>query len=156
MRIFRRIRNLAILELVNIPLWALVWFGVVGLPATAANLVGFAAFALLLVQGGVYWLLKLAQLRARRRSLAGAEVFRMLRIANVPLLAAALAFTGYAVVAEPGRGSWLGAGLAALAVLEHVNYFHIQLMHDTLADMRRFGTRGLRRSHLARDLAQIT
>ncbi len=112
MRTSRRIRTLAILELVNIPLWGIAWFGVVGLPATAANLAGFAAFAALLVQGAAYWLLKLAQLRARRRSPVGIEVFRVLRIANLPLLGTVIAFTTYAAVAGAGRiwpAIWLGS-----------------------------------------------
>jgi hypothetical protein len=39
-------------------------------------------------------------------------------------------------------------------VLEHVNYFHIQLMHDTSNDVRRLLRRGFRRSSLARNLDQ--
>lgn len=50
----RRLKNLATLELVNIPLWMVAWCGA-----------GFAAFALLLVQGSAYWMLKIRQLRAR-------------------------------------------------------------------------------------------
>jgi hypothetical protein len=37
-------------------------------------------------------------------------------------------------------------------VFEHVNYFHVQLMYDTRADVRRLRASGLRRSHLAADL----
>lgn len=48
----------------------------------------------------------------------------------------------------------LGASLLVLAVLEHVNYFHVQLMHDTRSDLRRlWRSKRLRKSHLARDLA---
>jgi hypothetical protein len=31
----------------NVPLQAAVWFGIVGLPMTAANMVGFGLFAVL-------------------------------------------------------------------------------------------------------------
>jgi hypothetical protein len=60
--------------------------------------------------------------------------------------------TGYAVLVGPGAGSWPGLGFAVFAVLEHVNSFHVQLMHDTAADLRRLRTTGLHASHLARDL----
>ena len=91
--IVRRLRSLALGELVNIPLQAWLWFGLLGFPATAA------------------W-------------------------------------------ARPGRGSWLGLGFALFAVLEHVNYFHLQLMHGTRADLRRLLATGLHRSHLATDLSR--
>ncbi|WP_211215857.1 hypothetical protein [Catelliglobosispora koreensis] len=145
----RRMKNLAILELVNIPLWMVAWFGILDFPATTANAAGFAAFALLLVQGSAYWMLKIRQLRARLARLPFIGVFRVLRIANIPLLLTALAVS---LLGEPGRGSYLGVGLALFAVLEHINYFHVQLMHDTRADLRRLFSTGLRRSHLARDL----
>lgn len=146
-------RNLAILEFVNISLWAVAWFGVLGFPLSVANLAGFAAFAALLVQGGAYWSLKIRQLRSHSPRLPGIAVFRVLRVANLPLLAAALAITLHAAVTQPGRGSLLGLGLALFGVAEHVNYFHVQLMHDTAADLRRLFSVGLRPAHLARDLA---
>ncbi len=73
---------------------------------------------------------------------------------TLPLLAAGIALTGWAVVTAPGRATLLGVGFALFAGLEHLNYFHIQLMHDTRNDLRRLWSGGLRRSHLARDLDQ--
>ncbi len=148
----RRLRSLAALELVNVPLQAWVWFGLIGLPVRAPNGVGFALFALLLVEGAGYWAAKLRQLRRQARALPAERVFRAARGVNPVLLAAGLAVTGYAAVTDPGRGTWPGLGFAAFAVLEHVNYFHVQLMHDTAADLRRLRSVGPRRSHLARDL----
>ncbi|MET7638980.1 hypothetical protein [Streptomyces sp. NPDC005438] len=62
-------------------------------------------------------------------------------------------FTGWAVLEEPGAGSVAGLCFALFAVLEHVNYFHVQLMYDNPADLRALCRNGLRRAHLARDLA---
>ncbi|MFI5839814.1 hypothetical protein ACIA8K_08875 [Catenuloplanes sp. NPDC051500] len=141
--IHRRLRTLVALELVNIPLFGWVFLVLPDRAATVPDLVGFAMFALLLVQGAAYWT---AKLRQTGRTLPGRAFFRAARLINPALLVVALAFT---VIA----GSWLGAGFTVFAILEHVNYFHTQLMHDTRADLRRLRTRGLRRSHLARDLA---
>lgn len=141
------------MELLNIPLQGGLWFGLVALPATPANQVGFGLFALLLVEGAAYWLAKLHQLRTGRRHVPALPAFRAARVANPLVLAAGLAATGYAAAVDPGRASWPGLAFALFAVLEHVNYFHVQLMHDTLADLRRFRSIGLRTSHLARDLA---
>jgi hypothetical protein len=50
---------------------------------------------------------------------------------------------------------WPGLGLWLFALLEHVNYFHVQLSHQTRADLARLvRTRRLRRSHLSRDMAR--
>ena len=148
----RRLRSLAFGESINIPLQSGLWFGVIGLPATVANLVGFGLFLMVLVEGTGYWAAKLHQIRTRRRDLPGTAVFRVARIANAPLLAVGVAVTGYAVVTAPGWSSVPGLGFAAFAVLEHVNYFHVQLAHGTATDLRRLRSVGLRRSHLARDL----
>lgn len=126
----------------------------VGLPTTAANLVGFGLFALLLVEGAAYWVAKLHQMRVRRGHLPALAAFRAARIVNPLLLAAGVAATGWAAATAPGSTSWPGLAFALFAVLEHVNYFHVQLMHDTPADLRRLRSVGLRASHLARDIAR--
>lgn len=146
-RVRRRLRSLALLELGNIPLQAVVWFGVVDVPPTAPNVVGFALFAVLLVEGAAYWLTKLHTFAL---PLPGA--FAVARVANVPVLIAGLLFTGWAVVDTPGTGSWPGLVFAVVAALEYVNYFHTQLMYDTAADLRHLRAHGPRRAHLARDL----
>jgi hypothetical protein len=92
------------------------------------------------------------QLRQRRRRLPGAGAFRWLRALNVVALLLGAAVVGAGVVRMPGAGSLPGAVLLVGAALEHVNHFHVQLMHDTRADLRRLRSSGLRRSHLAADL----
>ncbi|MER5419055.1 hypothetical protein [Streptosporangium roseum] len=149
----RRLRSLVWLELLNIPLQAVVWFGVVGFPVTVGNGVGFALFALLLLEGAGYWSAKLRQIATRNRSLPGTGAFVVARRGNVVVLVAGLLFIVWAVVTDPGAGSWPGLGFGLFAVLEHVNYFHVQLMYDTAEDLRYLRSRGLRRAHLARDLA---
>ena len=148
----RRLRSLAFGELVNIPLHAAVWIAIIGAPITLPNLVGFLLFAALLIEGAGYWLAKLHQVRTRQRELPGLRVFRLLRLANLPLLAVGVAITGYGAVDAPGLASWPGLGYALFAVLEHLNYFHYQLSYDRLVDLRRLRSFGLRRSHLSRDL----
>ncbi|MGH3648009.1 MAG: hypothetical protein ACRDTM_12640 [Micromonosporaceae bacterium] len=140
------------MEVVNIPFQATVWFGIVGLPTTLPNLAGFCLFAVLLVEGAGYWLAKLYQLRTREPALPGVSIFCAARVVNPVLLAIGVSVTGYAVANAPGLASWPGLGFALFAVLEHVNCFHVQLMHATTADLRRLRSGGLRRSHLARDL----
>ncbi len=138
------------LELLNVPLQAWVWFGAVGLPVTAVNATGFAAFAVLLVVGAAYWAHKLRQLR--RPGLRLPRFFAVARVLLPAALAVVLIVCTVAAVRDPGRASWPGLGFALFAVLEHINYFHTQLMYDTRADLRRLFRSGLQRAHLARDL----
>ncbi|MCD0442133.1 hypothetical protein LO763_00645 [Glycomyces sp. A-F 0318] len=151
-RVRRRLRSLAALELLNIPLQAFVWFGLLGLPPSPANLTGFGAFALLLVQGAAYWTAKLRQLESGRAALPGAGAFALCSRANPPVLLAAVLFTGWSAFDAPGAAAFPGLGFALFAVLEHVNYFRTQLSYDNGADLRRLFAGGLRRSHLAADL----
>jgi protein-S-isoprenylcysteine O-methyltransferase Ste14 len=142
-----------VLELVNIPLQFVIWFRLIDLPVTTPNLIGFALFAILLVQGAAYWTAKLRQ--PARSPLPGAGAFAVARVANPVLLAVGLAFLGWSVARDPGAGTLPGLGFALFAVLEYVNYFHVQLMYDNAEDLRYLRTHGLRRAHLARDLGPV-
>lgn len=111
--------------------------------------------ALLLV-GGWYWHRKLQQLR-RGRGLD--DALGVLDRLDRVLPWALATFTGAALVSWVGRAgstsdrAWATA-LIAMAWAEYVNYFRVQLMHDTRSDLQRlWRTRRLRRSWLAADLA---
>lgn len=152
----RRLLFLCVLELVNIPLYGFVLFGMLGAPPSPANLAGFGMFALLLVEGSAYWWLKLRQTARGDRLPAGMAVFSVLRRVDIALFA----LTGALVVWTWAEGAhWTETAVAVplglFAVLEYVNYFHVQLMHDNRADLERLRrTRRLHRSHLARDMAR--
>jgi hypothetical protein len=124
------------------------------LPGDAANAAGFAACAVLLLEGSAYWLAKLRLMTTPGASLPRARGFAFASRANLPLLGAALLFVGWSSVTDPGADSLPGLGFALVAVIEHVNYFHTQLMYDNAADLRYLRRHGLHRAHLARDLAR--
>jgi Ca2+/Na+ antiporter len=134
------------------PLQFLIWFRLLDFPATPANLVGFGLFAILLVEGASYWIAKFRQ--PAGAPLPAAGVFAAARRGNVVLLAAGLLFVLWPAMRDPGAGNLLGLGFVLMAVLEQVNYFHVQLMYDTPEDLRHLRTHGLVRSHLSRDLAR--
>jgi hypothetical protein len=148
-----RLRNLAGLELVNIALiaWAVFW--ALELPVTVPNVVGYGLTATHLAIGAGYWMAKGRQLREGRPHLPMLGLFRFLRAASLGALLVGAVGVGLWFVRQPDSTTVPGVMLVALAVAEHVNYFHRQLMHDTGADLRRlWRTRRLHRSHLNVDL----
>jgi hypothetical protein len=148
-----RLRNLAVLELVNIVLiaWAVFW--ALDLPVTAPNVLGYGLMASHLMIGAGYWLAKGRQLCVGRSRPPMLGLFRWLRAAGLVALVVGGALTGFWFVRRPDSTTVPGVILVAFAVAEHVNYFQRQLMHDTRADLRRlWRTRRLHRSHLNVDL----
>lgn len=152
--LIRRLRHLALLEHVNIVLIAAVALGALGMPASPANLAGLGLVALLLLEGGAYWWLKVHQLATRAPRPRGMGLFRALGRLNLVLFAVGGAVVAFApATGANGAHLWPGVGLWGFAVLEHVNYFHVQLSHQTRADLARLRrTRRLHPSALSRDL----
>lgn len=123
------------------------------LPSVAA----MGAVSFILVQGIIYWHLKLVAVRKKSPSLPGyfRGLFVFFKWANMVVIvgAACLVFSQLGAA----RGVvWrvIPCALLALAVLEHINYYGYQLMHDNRRDWRYlWRNRRLRRSPLALDLA---
>lgn len=110
----------------------------------------------LLIQGGVYWHLKLRSLGTRTPVAAGHLLaFQRLGRANVAALTLAtlgISLAGLFRLVTP-QDAWWGLFLTGFAWLEFVNYYRVQLTHDTrrdLAYLRRW--RRLRPAPLATDL----
>jgi hypothetical protein len=112
----------------------------------------------ILLQGGTYWHLKLQIVQGERVSLptwfaSRYAAFRRINtalLALYPVTAVVLGIAGWSRGAEPFWATFL----ALFAALEHINYYHWQLMYDSAADIRWLVRhRRLRRSHLAEDLA---
>ena len=159
----RRLGSLRNLELFNVVFLPLA-FSAAWRAAGAGTLIGrYLALGLvcwLLLQGGVYWHLKLRSLNTSR-PLAYAVLRRYWVLERVNLTLLSLATFGPPLAALVGWVSvddalWALA-LTAFAWLEFTNYFRVQLAHDTLkvlAYLRRW--KRLRPSALAADLRQLS
>ena len=91
---------------------------------------------LMLLQGAGYWHLKLLSMQSRQPlPVYFRPLYRSLRTAD--LIALVVVTIWLAVTALRGAATtdlaW-AAAILAFAVLEYVNYFGVQLMHDTGAD----------------------
>ncbi|MBC7769719.1 MAG: hypothetical protein H7124_13140 [Phycisphaerales bacterium] len=160
--VIRRLRWYWPMEAGNVVLVPLLVFGLVvssGGAVSLALIIGAAANAVLLSVGALYWR---ASLRRLQGDLAAFQFWIPL-IARAQVIAAGLTLavlvaTGAEVIGAGGGWppSLIGAvGLSALAVLEYLNYYHVQLQHfDNAADLKRLlSGQGFRRAHMARDIA---
>ncbi len=131
---------------------------------TARNILDWQPYAFgmlltcaILAQGVLYWHLKLQTIYKTGTTFPGyfSDLFSFFNWANVILLFSypALIFCDQITPLVNFRAS-IGSNLIfLLAVLEYINYFHYQLSHDNLNDLRYlFKFRKIRRSPLFMDL----
>ena len=162
-RVVKRLRGLRNWELFDVVLF----LGVFGLywrqsPAPGdwwLRVYAFGIICFILVQGGLYWHLKLVSVERRPYRLPPwfGRLYRRFKLSNQLLLGL------YPVLAlllqALGLTSWAdllwSLPLIVFAGLEYVNYYHYQLMHDTLNDLAYLVRhRRLRPAPLASDLVR--
>lgn len=109
----------------------------------------------ILIQGAFFWHLKYLQYKTGASlPLWFARAYRSFKRSNFLALgvAAVLLLLGASRGTSRADLAWAG-GLFAFATLEHINYYHYQLMYDTASACHRLGrTRRLRTAVLAVDL----
>ena len=149
----KRLKMLAYLEGLNVlfvpGFTVFIFVAYVGRLPGLGVLWGLVATCLVLYQGTVYWFWKLASVQGDEKPFPLAKFHRWEK-ANIPAFAVLLVL----VCLEKGRPDlWVGLGFWILGVLEHVNYFKVQLMHDNGNDWRRLiKDKGLRKSSLRKDM----
>jgi hypothetical protein len=147
--LLRRFHSLALGEATNVVLQPLIFLGWLDVPPSLANLVGFGLFILILIQGSAYWLVKHRQIKQGLSEPSGIHIFAILQWINAGALAVGILLLLPTVAANATTSSWPGLVFWACALLEYVNYFHIQLIPTS-------SFRGWqpRIAHLACDLRQ--
>jgi hypothetical protein len=113
------------------------------------------AVSYLLLQGSLYWQLKHGALSESAPLPAYFErLFNAFKVSNLVLFGAvALGFTAQIVHAGWSVQLAWPLGIFLFAVLEHINYYHYQLMYDTSASVRYvMRNRRLRKAALGVDL----
>ncbi|RJG15279.1 hypothetical protein [Massilia cavernae] len=133
------------------------WWDRGGDVAWILRIAALALLAYILVQGTLYWHRKLRSLEDQKPLPPYFHaVFRGFKWSNLVAIAAiliTLLSTDRTSLSEADLGWTLG--LLAGAVLEHINYYHYQLMYDTRASFGHLLRNGrLRKAALGIDLAR--
>ena len=160
-RLENRLAALRTLEWINIAWlamlllwWAPGWQQAPVPAGTWQRTLAFIPVAGLLAVGGWYWHRKLQQLRDHRSLQDAMPVLQRAGRYARRTLTAAMVVSWTAAVGAAADRAWATL-LILFAWAEYLNYFHVQLMHDTRSDLSRLRrTRRLRRSWLASDLGE--
>jgi len=159
-QLLRRLRYLWTFELANAVFFFPLFYYVIGLNWRLGwfSLVSLIAVSAILIVGAAFWFLK-SRAVAADRPLARPHVRRFFRAGKLAFAAILPGLVVLFVVRaflqrDASLGELLvGGGLLVLAVLEYVNYYHIQLSYDNRADLQYLLThRRLKRAVMVRDL----
>lgn len=112
------------------------------------------AMSYILLQGALYWHLKLQTVRLHLPFPAWfQQLYKAFKYSNVIAIGAVLALIAQRSAAATSEDLWWAGCVLGLVIAEQINYYHYQLMYDTrnaFAYLRRHGR--LRVAALALDL----
>jgi hypothetical protein len=148
----RRGEALAAVALPIVFVWK--WMGSATPVAWDLRGAALAMVCFILLQGTLYWHLKMKSVEQRKPLPAYfSTLFRSFQVINMVAIAAMLVALFRASVTRDDM-EWTG-WMLALVILEQINYYHYQLMYDTRAALAYLGrNRRLRKAALALDLAR--
>jgi hypothetical protein len=159
-KLIRRLQPYWKIEAANaviVPVSAIILVLNFGGRISPALLAAIVPCGFLLIVGALAWRMEAAQLTgndAPARYWTPRLAFAKPLSAVLIVIAAGVFAFGWSAAPEAGwtADRIAAASLLALAVLEYVNYFHVQLQHfDNVADFKRLlAGRGFRKAHLAR------
>jgi len=120
-------------------------------------------FELLLIQGASYWYSKWSRLKKEGTSITPVSVVQRLkscRVINLSLIALTTCMFGIDWIRFqseiPVSGLQIALLLYVCAILEYINYFHIQLMYDNRSDVQYLiRNKRLKRSALSKDIQRL-
>jgi hypothetical protein len=125
--------------------------------------IAFLLLQFLLLQGSAYWYAKWKRLKQENKSITPVAMVRQLKKAqkmNIVLIAIAPFLFGMDVWRWgsnlPVDGLLLAGGIYLFAILEYINYFHVQLSYDNGADLRYlWKTKRFKRASLRKDFERL-
>jgi hypothetical protein len=161
-KLIKRLRSLRNLEFFNIFFLPACLYFVLSIRGTTnwqAHFVSMMSICVILAQGVFYWHLKLQSIRKSEITLPAYayQIFSFFKRANLLLF---VIYPGMYSLGKTTQSVDFGVSiwsnlLYIFGILEYVNYYHYQLSHDNLKDIRYLiKHKKIRRSPLWTDLAQ--
>lgn len=155
----RYLRNWEFLNVFLLPACLAVVITSLEIPTWLLYSYSLFLICLVLAQGTLYWHIKLRTIRTATRPLPAyfRRVFTLFKRSNILLIPAyPLLFVYTLSTQQTQAGEPIWATVCWLfALLEYINYYHYQLMHDTSNDLQYLlRHKRLRHAPLATDLAQ--
>ena len=149
---FRYLRNTeAIFAIGFPPLFLYFWSGSAVPVNLPLRLLALALVCFVLAQGALFWHLKLQSV-ATRKELPNSfrSLFLAFKFTNLFLFAVFIAWASQYFGNASTSDLWWSGGIFVFAVLEHINYYHYQLMYDTAGAWKALSqNRRLRRAALS-------
>ena len=136
-KLIRRLRQLYVVEFINVfwlPLAFLIMGRLINEELGLNSIVAMILNGILLIEGSYLWLSISRRLRLKRPH-DFPQIFRVLKILNFvffTLTIITISFTPFSGIFD----SIVTTLFILLAVLEHINYFEVQLMYDNQNDKK--------------------
>lgn len=124
----------------------------------------FILLELLLLQGSMYWHAKLKRLRKENTSITPIKIVRQLHCLKL-LNLTWIMISGVTFIIDlirwqhllPTAGFAIALFIYLFAILEYINYFHIQLSYDSISDIKNLlQSRRLKQSSMNKDLKRLS
>lgn len=125
--------------------------------------VSFILLEFLLLQGTIYWYVKLKRLRNKNNSITPLKVIRQLhylKTVNMVMIITAIVVFAFDFIkwypSLPLAGLIITFFIYNFAILEFINYFYIQLSYNNVSDIKNlFRSRKLKISTMNKDFKRI-
>ncbi|MEK4474371.1 general stress protein [Paenibacillus sp. FSL R7-0048] len=125
--------------------------------------ISFIILEFLLLQGTIYWYVKLKRLRNENNSITPINVVRQLRYSktlDIVMIMTTIVVFGFDLIkwypSLPIGGLLISLFIYFFAILEFINYFYIQLSYDNVSDIKKLSKRRkLKKSCINKDLKRL-
>ncbi|MDP1420318.1 general stress protein [Peribacillus simplex] len=120
----------------------------------------FLLLEFILLQGTIYWYKKWNRLRKENTSITPIQTVKQLRrLKKINIILIAISLLAFAIdfskwyPSLPVLGLSIAGFICIFAVLEYINYFHIQLSYDNISDIKYLlKTKRLKQACISKDL----
>jgi hypothetical protein len=124
--------------------------------------ISFFLLEFILLQGSMYWYVKLKRLKEENSSVTPTRIIHKLKhlkkwTIGLLVISPCLFITDFLVQDPPiPKGLFIAGFIYIFALIEYINYFHIQLSYDNISDLKfLIKSKKLKKATLAKEFERI-